>query len=198
MLFFVDVELAVEQWKKDRQERDRLKKENERLQSVERQYKDAVERIEFEKSQLVEERQHLQELEKQQKEAAETFEKEIAAQIQELEQQRKELKLFEDEKEKLLRMQQQVNEGMKKKEEERATAERTRHEQQEYLKAKRALLELDGEDGADVELMQESLAIEEERQKLALLELDDLEDEVLSIEQQKRDHSLFGGGAEKA
>ena len=103
-----DVELAIEQYKKDKQERERLQKENERLLSLEHEYKEAVERIEFEKTQLEEERRQLQEMEEQHRQAVESFEEEIAVQIVELERQRKELRHFEEEKEKLMILQENM------------------------------------------------------------------------------------------
>jgi len=122
--FFPDVELAIEQYKKDKQERERLQKENERLLSLEHEYKEAVERIEFEKTQLEEERRQLQEMEHQHKEAVDSFEEEIAVQIKELERQREELRHFEEEKEKLMMLQEKYEENVRKQEQERTSKEK--------------------------------------------------------------------------
>lgn len=119
-----DVELAIEQYKKDKQERERLQKENERLLSLEHEYKEAVERIEFEKTQLEEERRQLQEMEEQHRQAVESFEEEIAVQIVELERQRKELRHFEEEKEKLMILQEKYEENVRKQEQERSNKEK--------------------------------------------------------------------------
>lgn len=119
-----DVELAIEQYKKDKQERERLQKENERLLSLEHEYKEAVERIEFEKTQLEEERRQLQEMEEQHRQAVESFEEEIAMQIVELERQRKELRHFEEEKEKLMILQEKYEENVRKQEQERSNKEK--------------------------------------------------------------------------
>ena len=119
-----DVELAIEQYKKDKQERERLQKENERLLSLEHEYKEAVERIEFEKTQLEEERRQLQEMEEQHRQAVESFEEEIAVQIVELERQRKELRHFEEEKEKLVILQEKYEENVRKQEQERSNKEK--------------------------------------------------------------------------
>ena len=123
-LFFSDVELAIEQYKKDKQERERLQKENERLLSLEHEYKEAVERIEFEKTQLEEGRQQLREMEQQHKEAVDSFEQEIAVQIKELERQREELQHFEEEKEKLMMLQEKYEDNVRRQEQERTSSEK--------------------------------------------------------------------------
>ena len=122
--FLPDVELAIEQYKNDKLERERLQKENERLLSLEHEYKEAVERIEFEKTQLEQERRELQEMEQQHKEAVDSFEEEIAVQIKELERQREELRHFEEEKEKLIMLQEKYEENVKKQEQERSNNEK--------------------------------------------------------------------------
>ena len=118
------MELAIEQYKRDKQERERLEKENERLLSLEHEYKEAVERIEFEKTQLEEERRQLHEMEQQHKEAVDSFEEEIAVQIKELERQREELQHFEEEKEKLIMLQEKYEENVRKQEQERSNNEK--------------------------------------------------------------------------
>ncbi|XP_058962801.2 kinesin-like protein KIF16B isoform X1 [Pocillopora verrucosa] len=183
--YYPDVELAIEQYKRDKKERDRLEKENERLLSLENEYKEAVERIEFEKSQLEEERQKLQEMEQQHKEAVESFEDEIAVQIKELERQREELQHFEEEKEKLAMLQEKYEENVKKQELERANKEKKRQQEYERLKTMKAKLE--GEEGTE----KERVAIEELRQQLALQELNSLEEELQTYERQQLDSELI-------
>lgn len=183
--YFPDVELAIEQYKKDKQERERLQKENERLLSLEHEYKEAVERIEFEKTQLEEERRQLHEMEQQHKEAVDSFEEEIAVQIKELERQREELRHFEEEKEKLMMLQEKYEENVKKQEQERSNNEKRRQEEYERLKAMKAKLE--GEEGTE----KERVAIEELRQQLALQELNSLEEEMLTYERQQLDNELI-------
>lgn len=183
--YFPDVELAIEQYKRDKQERDRLEKENERLLSLENEYKEAVERIEFEKSQLEEERQKLQEMEEQHKEAVDSFEDEIAVQIKELERQREELQHFEEEKEKLAMLQEKYEENVKKQELERENKEKKRQQEYERLKTMKAKLE--GEEGTE----KERVAIEELRQQLALQELNSLEEELQTYERQQLDSELI-------
>ncbi|KAM7451081.1 hypothetical protein ABFA07_001449 [Porites harrisoni] len=183
--YYPDVELAIEQYKKDKQERERLQKENERLLSLEHEYKEAVERIEFEKTQLEEERRQLQEMEEQHRQAVESFEKEIAVQIVELERQRKELRHFEEEKEKLMILQEKYEENVRKQEQERSNKEKRRQEEYERLKAMKAKLE--GEEGTE----KERVAIEELRQQLALQEINSLEEEMLTYERQQLDNELI-------
>mgnify|MGYP007094294295 FL=1 len=124
VILFADVELAIEQYKKDKQERERLQKENERLLSLELEYKEAVELIEFEKTQLEEGRQQLHEMEAQHKEAVGSFEQEIAVQIKELERKREELQYFEEEKGKLMMLQEKYEENVRKQEEGRTSSEK--------------------------------------------------------------------------
>lgn len=183
--YYPDVELAIEQYKKDKQERERLQKENERLLSLELEYKEAVELIEFEKTQLEEGRQQLHEMEAQHKEAVGSFEQEIAVQIKELERKREELQYFEEEKGKLMMLQEKYEENVRKQEEERTSSEKRRQEEYERLKAMKAKLE--GKEGTE----KERVAIEELRQKLALQELNSLEEELLSYEQQQLEHELI-------
>ncbi|KAJ7351842.1 hypothetical protein OS493_035325 [Desmophyllum pertusum] len=183
--YFPDVELAIEQYKKDKQERERLQKENERLLCLESEYKEAVERIEFEKTQLQEERRQLQEMEHQHKEAVDSFEEEIAVQIKELERQREELRHFEEEKEKLIMLQEKYEENLRKQELERSNSETRRQEEYERLKVMKVKLE--GKDGTE----KERVAIEELRQQLALQELSSLEEELLTYERQQIDSELI-------
>lgn len=183
--YYPDVELAIEQYKKDKQERERLQKENERLLSLEHEYKEAVERIDFEKTQLEEGRQQLREMEQQHKEAVDSFEQEIAVQIKELERQREELQHFEEEKEKLMMLQEKYEDNVRKQEQERTSSEKRRQEEYERLKAMKAKLE--GKEGTE----KERVAIEELRQQLALQELNSLEEELLTYEQQQLDNELI-------
>ncbi|XP_078380781.1 uncharacterized protein LOC144663646 isoform X2 [Oculina patagonica] len=183
--YYPDVELAIDQYKKDKQERERLEKENERLLSLENEYKEAVERIELEKTQLEEERLQLQEMEQQHKEAVDSFEEEIAVQIKELERQREELRHFDEEKEKLIMLQEKYEDNVRKQELERSNKEKRRQEEYERLKTMKAKLE--GEEGTE----KERVAIEELRQQLALQELSCLEEELLTYERQQLDSELI-------
>lgn len=124
VFLFADVELAIEQYKKDKEEREQLQKENERLLSLEHEYKEAVELIEFEKTQLEDGRRQLHEMEAQHKEAVDSFEQEIAVQIRDLERQREELQYFEEEKGKLIMLQEKYEENVRKQEEERTSSEK--------------------------------------------------------------------------
>lgn len=105
---FSDVQLAIEQRRKEMQEREKLKAENKRLLALEQQYVQSLERLGFEKEQLEQERRKLQVLQQQQQNVANQFDREISIQIEELELKRRELKRYEHEKEKLLEKEKEI------------------------------------------------------------------------------------------
>eukprot|EP00794_Sanderia_malayensis_P011257 gene11257-12437_t len=139
---YPDVELAIEQRRKEMQEKDKLRAENQRLLALEQQYIQSLERLGFEKEQLEQERRKLQALQQQQQSVANQFDREIAIQIEELELKRQELKRYEHEKEKLLEKEKQIELAGKRLVENRTKQERLKAEFEE-LQSKQAKIELD-------------------------------------------------------
>jgi len=105
---YPDVQLAIEQRRKEMQEKEKLKAENKRLLALEQQYVQSLERLGFEKEQLEQERRKLQVLQQQQQNVANQFDREISIQIEELELKRRELRRYEHEKEKLLEKEKEI------------------------------------------------------------------------------------------
>merc|ERR1711962_1764215 len=96
-----DVQLAIEQRRKEMQERETLRAENKRLQAMEKQYINSMQKLSFEKEQLEQEKRKLQVLQQQQLTVANQFDRKMKIQIEELELQKDELRSFDEEKKKL-------------------------------------------------------------------------------------------------
>ena len=136
------MQLAIEQRRKEMQEKEKLKAENKRLLALEQQYVQSLERLGFEKEQLEQERRKLQALQQQQQNVANQFDREISIQIEELELKRRELKRYELEKEKLLEKEKQIELAGKKLVEHRTKQEKIKAEYNS-LERKQAKIELD-------------------------------------------------------
>ena len=88
------MQLAIEQRRKEMQEKDKLRAENKRLQAMEQQYMQSLKHLEFERDQLEHEKTKLQILQQQQQNVANEFDRNVSIQIEELKIQKQELKRF--------------------------------------------------------------------------------------------------------
>ncbi|XP_065056409.1 pleckstrin homology-like domain family B member 1 isoform X1 [Rhopilema esculentum] len=139
---YPDVQLAIEQRRKEMQEKEKLKAENKRLLALEQQYVQSLERLSFEKEHVEQERRKLQALQQQQQSYANQFDREISIQIEELELKRRELRKYEHEKEKLLKKEKEIELAGQRLVENRTKQEKIKAEF-DSLECKQEKIELD-------------------------------------------------------
>ena len=159
---FSDVQLAIEQRRKEMQEREKLKAENKRLLALEQQYVQSLERLGFEKEQLEQERRKLQVLQQQQQNVANQFDREISIQIEELELKRRELRRYEHEKEKLLEKEKEIELAGKRLIENRSKQEQIKADF-DSLENKEEKIELDEFERLEEAVMKDKSEEEEDK-----------------------------------
>merc|ERR1719494_743038 len=191
---YPDVQLAIEQRRKEMQERETLRAENKRLQAMEKQYINSMQKLSFEKEQLEQEKRKLQVLQQQQLTVANQFDRKMKIQIEELELQKEELRSFDEEKKKLEEKEKELEVAVAKSELERRKKEEMKRINQERVNCGKQELELEEFEHLEEALTQMTItpsttpkltgesekarALEEEKHKLAMLELDLLTDDL--------------------
>lgn len=191
---YLDVQLAIEQRRKEMLEKENLRAENQRLLAMEKQYVQTLKHLEFEKDQLEHEKTKLQILQQQQQNVANEFDRNVSIQIEELKIQKQELKRFEFEKKKIMDREKeieiaasQLNEERKKKEEKkksehhRILQEQASLDLQEFQRLEKSI-----DDSCNSESRMKAIELETDKHALALLELDILSDDLEFTDRYKK------------
>ena len=192
IVLLLDVQLAIEQRRKEMQEREALRAENKRLLAMEQQYMQSLERLEFEKDQLEHEKIKLQILQQQQQNAANQFDRKVSIQIEELQLQKQELQNLQEEREKILEREKEIELNASRINEERKLKEEKQKNQRYRILSEQASLELHEFEALEKSLNGTSSSprlphnglsrkaeeLENEKHKLALLELDLITDDL--------------------
>ncbi|XP_066930642.1 kinesin-like protein KIF16B isoform X1 [Clytia hemisphaerica] len=197
---YPDVQLAIEQRRKEMQEKEKLRAENKRLQAMEQQYMQSLKHLEFERDQLEHEKTKLQILQQQQQNVANEFDRNVSIQIEELKIQKQELKRFETEKQKILEKEKEIDAIHSARDAKRQAKEEEQKSERDRILNVQASLDLEEfealeksmtEDKSQMKgLRTKAITLETEKHALALLELDILTEDLEvqdQYEQQKKD-----------
>jgi len=182
----IDVQLAIEQRRKEMQEREVLKAENKRLLAMEQQYVQSLEKLEFEKEQLEHEKIKLQLLQQQQQNVANQFDRSVSIQIEELKLHKEELKRLQLEKSKVLEKEKEIELAASKLDEERCKKEQEQKSERDRILSEQASLDLEEfealeetltytpnpADTVGNTLTAKAMALVNDKHNLALMELD--------------------------
>ena len=174
---FTDVQLAIEQRRKEIQEKQRLQTENKRLLALEQQYMESLDRLSLEKDQLEHEKKKLQMLQQQQQNIANQLDVKMSIQIKELKKQKEELQSFHVKNDSIRAKEREIEMAALKLEEEQSLKEQQRKIEREMLVSQQATLE-------EFEKFEASLSslpvdsIKDEKHRLALLEVDILTEDL--------------------
>ena len=195
-----DVQLAIEQRRKEMQEKEKLRAENKRLQAMEQQYMQSLKHLEFERDQLEHEKTKLQILQQQQQNVANEFDRNVSIQIEELKIQKQELKRFEAEKQKILEKEKEIEMAASQLDAQRRAKEEQQKSERDRIFSEQASLDLEEfealeksmvEDKSQLQgLRSKAITLETDKHALALLELDILTEDLEfqdRYEQQKHD-----------
>ncbi|XP_065644289.1 kinesin-like protein KIF16B isoform X2 [Hydra vulgaris] len=177
---YPDVQLAIEQRKIEIQEKERLQTENKRLLALEQQYMESLDRLTLEKDQLEHEKKKLQILQQQQQTIANQLDVKMTIQIEELKVQKEELQSFHIKNEKIRAKEREIEMAAKKLEEEQNLKEQQMKIEREALLNQQATLDK-LEELSTVKKSSSCLPIEsleDEKRRLALLELDILTEDL--------------------
>ena len=188
LLFVIDVQLAIEQRRKEMQERENLRAENQRLLAMEQQYVETLKHLEFERDQLEHEKTKVQILQQQQQNVANEFDRNVSIQIEQLKIQKQELSHFEYEKKNILEREKEIEmaasqlDAQRKMKVDRKTSEHHRIlEQQASLdlqEFQRLEKTFNDEKSSSSEARKKAIELETDKHALALLELDILTDDL--------------------
>jgi len=195
----LDVQLAIEQRRKEMQEKEKLRAENKRLQAMEQQYMQSLKHLEFERDQLEHEKTKLQILQQQQQNVANEFDRNVSIQIEELKIQKQELKRFELEKMKVLAKEKEMEMAASQLDAQRKAKEEKQRSERDRIINEQASLDLEefealeksmSDDRSMHGLRSKAITLETDKHALALMELDILTDDLEfqdRYEQQKKD-----------
>ena len=197
---FLDVQLAIEQRRKEIQERENLRAENKRLLAMEQQYVQSLKHLEFERDQLEHEKTKLQILQQQQQNVANEFDRNVSIQIEELKIQKQKLKRFEVEKKKILEKEKEIEMAASQLDAKRKMKEEQQKTERDRILSEQASLDLEefealeksvSEDKSQLQdLRSKAINLETDKHALALLELDILTEDLEfqdRYEKQKQD-----------
>lgn len=186
---YPDIQLAIEQRRKETQEKETLRAENKRLLAMEQQYMQALERLEFEKDQLEHEKTKLQILQQQQENVANQFDRNVSIQIEELKLHKQEVRRLQIEKEKIQAKEKEIEVAASKAGKEREEKEEQRKSERDRILSEQASLDLqefealekslnNNSGGGPRNIISKAMELESDKQRLALLELDLLTDDL--------------------
>lgn len=156
---------------------------------MEQQYMQALERLEFEKDQLEHEKTKLQILQQQQENVANQFDRNVSIQIEELKLHKQEVRRLQIEKEKIQAKEKEIEVAASKAGKEREEKEEQRKSERDRILSEQASLDLqefealekslnNNSGGGPRNIISKAMELESDKQRLALLELDLLTDDL--------------------